>query len=336
MAVCGVMVAGVLLLRLRHLAREAHERGFLAAWQPVIARCAVELPEATPALAPRDGYLFLRLWNRAHESLQGEAKERLNALARRVRADRLAIAFLRSRNTRRTLIAIMTLGNLRAPRARPLMAALLSHGSPVLSLLAAHALVRIDPRGSLEALLQSAARRADWPASKIISMLREAEPEQVSRALGLAIELELIRTTANAGLARLLKLAPTAHAEVLRRAVCRVLAGATSPAEAIAAALAALRHPEDAALARRFASHPEWLVRLEAASALGRLGTPADEARLAELLGDTNWWVRRRAAQALVALPWQSAAALERLRSGLSDRFAADALRQAVFERPPP
>jgi HEAT repeat protein len=86
------------------------------------------------------------------------------------------------------------------------------------------------------------------------------------------------------------------------------------------------------ARARERLAHPEWIVRVAAAQALRRIGAPEDLPRLSRLLGDGNWWVRHRAAQALCALPGVARAELQALAATLEDRFAADALAQALAD----
>lgn len=332
LAAGALMLFAVLALRLRHGARMSRQRAFEERWHAVLARCAAGEPQTPPKLRGRDAYLFLALWNRMHESLRGEAKEHLNALARALGMDRVALGFLRSGSLRRELMAVLTLGNLRDPAALPALADLLPQRSPVLSLRAAQAVLRIDPHRALPKLLEGAAQRVDWPAARVISLLREAEPEAVGDALARCIDDSRAHRDAPQRLPRLLRLVEAAQAATLRSAVLRTLQAA-GDAETIAAALAALRQPQDVEFARRYALHPQWHVRLEAANALGRLGTREDLHRLVALLRDSNWWVRYRAAQAIAALPWASASQLERVMRSVADRFAADALRQALAER---
>jgi HEAT repeat protein len=59
-----------------------------------------------------------------------------------------------------------------------------------------------------------------------------------------------------------------------------------------------------------------------------------DLPRLAVLLADANWWVRHRAAQALCALPGVRREEIRALAASLADRFAADALNQALADLP--
>ena len=333
LAASAAMLAAVLILRLRGLAGTVHERRLTARWQGVFVRCIEGLPTRATRLPRGEARLFLQLWNRMHESLLGEARERLNALARDLGADRLALRYLRGRDTGKQLLAILTLGNLREPQALDRLVPLLEHPSPVVSLRAAQALLRIEGRESLRTVLAAVAQRPDWPLPRVISLLRElGEPAAVGRAIAETILASLNDQPAKVSIARLLKLIEAAEAQRLRPAVLRVFER-VQDAETLAAALAALRHPDDVDLARAFALHPEWSVRVEAAGALGRLGEREDLHRLVKLLGDSNWWVRYRAAQAIVGLPWAESHKIEHLQRSLPDRFAADALRQAIAER---
>jgi HEAT repeat protein len=333
LAASVAMLAAVLILRLRNLASAVRERRVAARWHEVIVRSAESATPEAPRLPRREARQFLHLWNRMHESVRGEAKQRLNALARDVGADRIALRYLRSRNQRKQLIAILTLGNLEEPQALERLVPLLEDASPVVSLRAAQALLRIEAGAVLRPLFAVLARRADWPLSRVVSLLRElGQPAAVTRALAETILASLASPHPGQPIARLLKLAEAGDAERLRPAVLRVLERLQDP-EIVAAALAALRHPADVDLARAHASHPEWLVRKAAAGALGRLGERDDLHLLVKLLGDANWWVRYRAAEAIVGLPWAQSHQIEHLQRALSDRFAADALRQAIAER---
>jgi HEAT repeat protein len=331
MAVSVGLLAAVALARLGLVKRLARERSFVALWEPLLVECVAAVPADCPVLAPRDAELFLRLWSRVHDAVRGAAQERLNELARQVGAGRVAVEFLASRNLRRRLIAVLTVGQLRESAARAQLESVLADARPGLSLAAAQALLRIDCAGALGPVLAAAGEREDWAAAKLVSMLQEVGPAQVSAALADAVNSALSDSGAEARVVRLLKLAPTAHGEVLRPAVLRVFERGRDP-ETLAAALAALQHPDDVELARRHARHADAVVRLQAVKALARLGVRADVDQLVALLSDPSWWVRYRSAQALVASPWLSRDELERLRAVLTDRFAVDMLGQALAE----
>lgn len=331
LALSAALVAAILLLRLRLIVRLAHEARFSAAWQPLLAACVNGVPRELPPLDEVNGVLFLRLWVHAQEWLRGESQRHLVEFAVRVGADRLAVRFLGSNEPRKELLALVALGHLRFPGTLPLAEALIDVESPVISLTAAQALLRIDAVRELPRVVDVAARRADWPIAKIAAMLAECGPDLASSALCAAIDAQYGQRPAGPALARLLRLLRTASAEIVRPVVLRVFEGDESP-EAVAAALDVLWHPDDARLARAAASHAQWFVRVAAAKALGRIGTAGDAGLLLGMLSDQSWWVRYRSAQALARLPGMTSAELARMRDSAGDRYAGDMLAQVVSE----
>ena len=329
----GLAIIGA---RLRLLWRLALERRAAERWNPLIAQCAERVPQSLPPLRASEVQAFLVLWCRAQESLRGGAQAQLRELARRLDVAPRARAQLHSGRLRFKLLALVTLGHLRERGAVDALLALVPEAPSVVSLTAAQALMRIDPGLGVPCVLAALARREDWALAPVASMLQECDPRQVGLALVAAIGAELRRqpdaADAGLGLARLLRLHVAAHDEVLRPAVLEVLSGATG-SEALAAALAALQHPLDAAYARGLLTHDATPVRVAAARALGRLGVEEDLERLCAALADRDWWVRYRAAQALCALPRMDSARLRAVAERLQDRFARDMLTQALAER---
>jgi len=325
------LLAGILALRLRLAAREAREQRFAERWQPVLAACALGAPEGAPRLDPDDGLLFIALWLRAQESLRGDAQQHLNALAVQVGADRLAISYLGSRDTRRELMALMAAGHLRLAAIWSLAKELTVQAPPLVSLVAAQTLLRIDAPRALPEVLLLAARREDWPVARLGAMLRECDVNDVGPALAAAIGAERKEAPQGPGIARLLRLLGPVAAEAARPAVREVLEQIRRP-DVTAVALETLWHPEDADQARAQVAHAEWFVRLAAVKALGRVGSEADHATLKDMLSDPSWWVRYRAAQALARLPGVDRAALVALQAASSDRYAADMLGQVLAE----
>ena len=336
---CGALVATSALLvaiaamRVRLLRRLERERRVAALWNPLLAQWASGVREPLPPLRRRDAESFLLLWCRAQESLRGEAQAHLREMARRLGVEAWTARLLRSRRIDRRLLALVTLGHLRLRDHAPWLHTLISSAPPVVSITAARALMRIDANICVPPLLRATARRDDWPLAAVGSILRECDPQVVGPTLAAAIRSALGKDDAG-GVARLLRLHFVAHAEALRDAVLEVIATAVAP-EALAAALAALRHPQDVGHARRLLTHPEWFVRVAAARAIGRFGDQEDVARLAAALADRSWWVRYRAAQALCSIPGMGSAQLDALSARLTDRFAADVLRHAMAERAP-
>jgi hypothetical protein len=334
---CGAVATSLLLLaaiavmRVRLVRRQARERRLAALWNPLIAECAERVPPKLPRLRARDADAVLLLWTHAQEALRGEAQQNLVRLAERCGMPAHAERLLRSGRPRRELLAILVFGHLRSRSHIELLERLVVDASSLASLTAAHSLLRIDQSRGIARLLAAAARRDDWALAQVASILQDADPARVAIHLSAAIHAERRAPEAGPGLPQLLRLHASAQAETMRPVVLEVLALATE-AETVAAALAALWHPADVALARERLAHPEWIVRVAAAQALRRIGAPEDLPRLSRLLGDGNWWVRHRAAQALCALPGVARAELQALAATLEDRFAADALAQALAD----
>ncbi len=321
-------------MRWRLLRRLAREARLAARWNPLIAECAERAPGRVPAVAVRDAGAVLMLWARAQETLRGDARGHLVQLAVRAGLDRHAEKLLRSRRPSRQLLGIVVFGHLRDASKIPLLEELVSGAGPLASLTAAHAMLRIDESRGVARLLAAAPRRDDWPVGQVAAILKDADPARVAVHLVAALRTERRDPGDGPGLAQLVRLHGTAHAESIRPAILEVLAHA-SDAEALVAALDALWHPADVERAREQLAHPEWIVRVATAHALRRVGAREDLPRLARLLTDGNWWVRHRAAQAMCALPGVSPEEIRALAASVGDRFAADALVQAMADRAP-
>jgi hypothetical protein len=336
---CGALAATLALLfaiaimRVRLLRRLERERRVAALWNPLLAQCAGSVPEVLPRLRRRDAESFILLWCRAQESLRGEAQAHLREMARRLGVETWTRRLLRSSRVDRRLLALVTLGHLRTREHAPWLYTLVSSAPPIVSLTAARALIRIEASIGVPPVLAATARRDDWPLAAVGSILRDCDPQVVGPMLAAAIRSALAKGDAE-GVARLLRLHVAAQAEMLRDTVLDVLAKAVAP-EALAAALAALSHPQDVRHARRLIGHPEWFVRVAAVRALGRMGGQDDVERLAAALADPSRWVRYRAAEALCSIPGIGPAELGALTARLTDRFAADMMRQVIAERTP-
>lgn len=326
-----LLLAAIGVIRWRLLRRLAREARLGERWNPLIAECAERVPERLPRVAERDAAAVLLLWTHAQETLRGDAQRNLNAMAMRAGLAAHAERLLRSGDARSELLAVVVFGHLRERGKVGLLERLVTEGGPLISLTAAHALLRIDESRGLARLLAAAARRDDWAVGQAAAILMDADPARVAVHLAAAIRTERRLPGEGPGLPQLVRLHGTAKAEEMRPAIQEVLALAADP-EALSAALATLWHPADAGLARQRLEHPEWIVRVAAARALNRLGSREDLPRLARLLSDGNWWVRRRAAQALCALPGVSPEELRALAASLADRFAGDALAHALAD----
>ena len=326
-----VLLAAILAMRVRYLSRLGSERDAASLWIPLIARCTDSGAADLPALHPRDADHFVLLWCRAQDALRGESRDHLREMARRLGVDVHARRMFRSRSLRRRLVSTVALGHLHELDLVPSLQQQIESGPTLPSLVAAKALVRIDAATGMSCVLSAAVRRQDWPLASVATILKECDSDSLSPALSSAIRGAMSRGD-DVGVERLLRLHITAEIHAMRSVVRDVLAASTN-AEVLAAALAALADPGDIAHARRLLCHPEWFVRVAAARALGRMGSEDDVPGLTTALRDGSWWVRHRAAQALSQLPGMDPVRLADMAARQTDRYAADMLHQILAER---
>jgi HEAT repeat protein len=326
MLMVGIMLSTITGLRAALILRERLEARVRARWRPILARSMSGLPQTLPRIGRFDRYLLLYLWNTLHESLRGEVKLELNKLALAAGLDAIARTLLARRRLRDRLIALSTLGHLQDRTRWQEIQALAHDDHPVLSIVAARALVIIDKSLALPLLMPLVVTRSDWPVARVASMLKEAGSDAVSGPL-----LQALANADAAQLQRLVSFLRLIHTDQAAAAVRAILAAHDDPS-LIAACLKVIADPRDLVVVREHADHPNWIVRVAVAHALARMGRNDDVGTLLKLLADRQWWVRYRAAQALTSLPFLNKEELAHVASNLTDRFARDMLEQVMVE----
>jgi HEAT repeat protein len=316
----------ILVLRVRLLARQREWTAFVARWRPLLLAAMLEPAGAAqlPALARREQMMFLRLWAYLHESVRGEAGQRLNAAARAMRVDARVRTLLARGSRADKLIAVLAAGYLRDGEAWHELVRLARGGDSLLSVNAARALVRIDGLRAANALLPLLVTRHDWDLSRVAAFLAEAEQAfwlHLAKVIPHVLPRDLPRALLAAEALRI-QLPDATLARLLRP---------EQPPEVVQAALRLCDNPTLATAVRRCLGHEVAAVRAQAARQMAAIALPADVAQLSALLDDAEWPVRMAAAHALGRLPFLSNAELEAQRA-LHPR-AADVLRQVQAER---
>jgi HEAT repeat protein len=324
--VLTLAIAVVILgLRLHFGNEDRRWAAFVARWRPVLleAMLSPQAP-ALPALARRDHGRFLRLWTYLHESVRGDASERLNRMALHLSIDRSARHFLSRGSRAQQLQAILAAGYLKDRSAWDALQAMARSPDGLVSVNAARALIRIDALAGAQFLMPLILARQDWDVTRVAAFLvdaREAFWLLLIKSLPALEPADLPRGLALAEALRLQLPEPTLH----------YLLDPGRPTTVIVSALRLAAAASLAPQVRALLAHPAPEVRKEAALALARLGGRDDVARLVALLQDSQWPVRQGAAQALAALPFLSTAQLEALQRDGGP--AGDVLRHAIAER---
>ena len=326
-----VAVLGILILSLRTATRrgEARWRAFVGQWRPLLL-AAVTSPDdaaaapALPRLRRRDHQCFLRLWLYLHESLRGEAAERLNQAAHAVRCPRWAGRLLARGSAPERVMAALALGRLQwQPAWAPLLRAARSR-DPLLSVTAARALVQIDPLQAARELLPLLLGRGDWDVSRVgdvLSGARQAFWLLLVRALPGAPAPQALR---GLQLARALRLD-------LPEASLHAMLQPHQPAPVVRAALALATSRSLAPRVAQLLDHGDWRVREAATRAMEALALPGDQPALERRLEDTRFEVRLAAARTLGALPFVDTDQLRALEGGADG--GAPVLAQVIAER---
>lgn len=319
----ALMLAGALIVR-RYMQHEEEARSrVVAVWRPLLTRIALENGElpTLPCLAPRRLPFFMEEWNALHDALRGDASERLNELARRMGLDAAARHMMHSREIRKRILGIRTLGHLRDAAAWKQLQEQLVAANALVSFYAAAALIQIDAQRAMPGIMLQLAERENWPGEAMARLLLEAGAN-VAREPIRALMLSLEPSKVPPLLPWLGKIDSILASEV----AAVLLHRHASDDEVVAAALLVV---QDAALLpelRRQAGSSNADIRKHLALALGRLGGPEETELLMQLMGDPVWWVRYHAAHSLIRLLGLDDARLDAVRSRLTDRFARDML----------
>lgn len=322
-----LLLAVIVAIRLVQARRLVWREQLVRAWRPVLTRALVTMPESSPRVSAREAAVVMPMWAYYHEFIRGESKANLNQLARLAGLDLYAKKTLRADSTRQRLLAIEALGHLRDRETRRLLRPIAYIANPYLSLAAAHALLRVDPREAIQEIVPLIASHPDWSPARVIAMLREAGPDVVSEPLA--------RAAVGADVAYqplLVIYLDTAHEGVASRAIRKIML-ATDDEQVLVTCLYQLgrmAHPDSLKIVRSYLQHPNWLIQLHAVSGIGRMGSEADVDDLVRMLAHREFWIRYRAAQALSKLPTMTTQRLVEIHSRQDDHYARDILNQVI------
>jgi HEAT repeats len=309
----ALLIGLIVLLRLRLRHRLRREQLVKERWRPVLLGASSgEAVMPLPALPRQDQACLLTLWVYLQESLRGSANVGLNALARQVGLDKIALRLTLKGHRAQRLLGIITLGHLRNPMTWGALSAQTTSADAMISLYAAQALTRIDPPRATALLLPLLVGRQDWSLLQVAALLVDARSDfaaQLNRAFpGLA----------PSRWERALKLADALRLTLPLQAHLQVLKYSPTP-EILVAALRLAAQPALLPVVRGFVLHASWRVRVEAARFLSRFGDVSDALSLEMLMHDNQWWVRYEAARALQQLPFYGPLALQANQASNTD-----------------
>jgi hypothetical protein len=306
------MVILIIAARVVRAYRERRSSKSVELWRPLMISALFEesFRDIKPGRAEWTDVLLL--WNHLQESLAGEGREKLVIFARFYKLDKIATLLLEKGNKRVQLLAISALGHLREKSAWNSLRRLMVSNNPVVALAAARAMVQIDPGAAMPLFVPQLCTRREWPQSKVATILKEADPEIISKPLAAAA---LFASREDAP--RMIRFLAFVHHAAIAPTIHRILETASDP-EVLVACFEVLNDPIDLDKVRCSVAHDSWRVRMTAAATLGRIGTKQDTQLLINRLSDDEWWVRYTAARSLVRLPWMTPSKVRSLQENRS------------------
>ena len=324
------LMVQIVIVRALVTVTQARRRRVAEIWEQILIRSLEEAPAAFEPVKRRYELTLVKLWHKLHMTVAGDTEENLNRAARIIGIDKAARRFLKKRNFEKRLIAISVLGKLRDESVWEELREIAASDAPVLSIAAASSLAQINPERAVEVLMPHISTRGDWPRARVASILNDLGPALVSEPLSrAALEAPPERAP------RLIRYLESTHSVSARPVVRRILNSTIDDEVRVAClfVIGKFANPEDLDLVRTYPTHPNWVVRLQAALAIGAMGTEEDVQTLERLLTDWQWWVRYRAAEALVSLPFLTVADIRKIQGRLNDPYAHDMLDQVLAEK---
>ncbi len=322
-----LLLAAVLVLRQVAQRRERNHRRALGLWKQVLGDAMQAAPASSPALPWRDMTGFMEAWNELHDGLGGADDAGLRRVAEQVELAPKLERMLDHGNFHDRVMAIIAIGYLRSPSSFDRLQQLVGDASPIISISAARAMMRIDAARAVQQVVPQIESRQDWVDGGIAQMLNEVGPDAVKDELGAAA------LRANDDVApRLVRFLAGVSEEAATPVIGKILAEPHDE-HLVSTCLQVMSDAVDLDKVRPLLAHERWHVRMHAAAAIGRLGDAGDAQVLKPLLADPQWWVRYRTAQALEHLLHGEVRQLEQVRDTQEDRYARDILTQVMAER---
>lgn len=322
-----VLLAAVLVLRQLAQRRERNHQRATMLWRQVLGDARHAPPVDTPPLPWRDMTGFMDAWNELHDAGGGADEPGMRQVAEQVELAPKLERMLDRGNFHDRVMAIIAIGHLRSAGSFGRLSRLIGDASPIISISAARAMIRIDAARAVQQVVPQIESRHDWVDGGIAQMLHEAGPDAIKAELGAAV------LRANDDVApRLVRFLAGVSEEAATPVIGKILAEPHDE-HLVSTCLQVMADARALDKVRPLLTHARWHVRMHAAAALGRLGSEGDAPALQPLLADPQWWVRYRTAQALEHLFGGDAARLGRVRDAQEDRFARDILTQVMAER---
>ncbi len=320
----------VVQLRAKNWRRSQIQLEVQTYWRDLLFRCVMgEMLYPMPTLRVIEREPLLLLWNQMQDSLRGHAKQRLFALAWQLGLHDNAWTLISSSNRDSQILGLATLGHLAQILDWLKLLPYIHKTDPQISLAAARALIKANPSAAVPLVIEQFLLHLNWPAARVATVLRDADPAEVAQALVQVIQSKTVNEQ--------LRLIPlTQLADNQGQRVLAILLCCSEHPAVLAASLAKVRGEASFSRVLQLTSHPDVQVRRYAAKALhatsGADQFTAKKKALSALLTDSEWAVRYSAAQSIVANLQFDVKELNQWLEATTDLYAKEILNRAWLE----
>lgn len=322
-----ILTAQVIVYRIKLIFTNKRKHRLKKHWRNFINEVIYDGKVNPGRVKRRELFYILEEINYVFSVIKGEGVERLRAACHILGLHDHLIKLLKSKNVRKKLYALITMGNMLDYKAWDAIEMNLNHKQTIVSLTAARSMVQIDPEKALQYIIPLAMVRKDWPWANIAHIFKLAGPARICQPLS-----EIIQTMPVSMQSSFLRLFEVVRCEEISP-VTKIILDQTDDDKVASVCLHISQDPKILPFARHYSKHQRWHVRMHAACALGRFGGNNEIPLLIELLKDKEWWVRYRSAQALVNMPFLTTDKINNIRETINDRFARDILGQVLTEK---
>lgn len=329
-AITVVLILMIGMFRWMFHVQSKRDESFAREWQPILAQVILGSPMTGPSdLSPPRELTLLRLWNYWHESLSGQANDRLKQFALACGCDHVALKLAQRGNRAQQLLSAITLGNFRHEQAWPFLWEMVVRKDQILSLRAARALLQIQPERAIRELLHMILRRQDWELSVLANIIKKSRDAFRDQLVGHWSELTVDERE------RAFRLCASMNVSLPQDLVQGVLKMDVDVVLLTAALLwlERLKDPSHHSQVSALLNHSHACVRAQAVQTLGALATASDVTLMLEMLHDNDAQTRLLAARGLGRMPGFGAESLSRLKEDIADARAYQAVAIACSEQ---
>lgn len=327
----SILFIQVVALRITGLRRIKLKNEFNGRWKPVLMHALYGEILPIPTLKKHECIWLIVEWNKIYETFKGESTNNLDSLKNHIDIMRVMKSLLKSKKYNQKILGILFSGHTKNTESWLYLSELIKDRSPIVSLLSARSLMKINKENAITIFLKGITDRKDWPIDRVIDIYRKHKTHRADRIVAGKINAAQRNRNIHA-MSQLIPLLPYINRRYTF-AIKKKLFENPIDDKVISELIKLIDSPFDLPYLNQFCWSDRWHVRLHAINAYGRVATEEQLPVFEEFLSDSEWWVRYRSAEALIDSRIVDTEYLITLSQNHPDRYARDMLTYVLAER---